>query len=301
MAVTGWLEQFPELGQMLGPDAAMMVGAPLSAPIVEETTKGIGIVLLFWLLRGEFDNVRDGFIYGALIGAGFNWFESALYVQQNFVEFGTAPYGFQIGTRFAWLGLAGHALFSGILGASLGVSRAASKLWLRVLAPLAGFALAILGHAWNNSLPLFFALAAAKAGEAAPTEVLAPPTQGVWDAMLAASISNLIVFLPFALLLVAILYRSGRAERRVIVAELESEIGRSVTEAEYRAMAADRTFRTRRIDPRDGKVSAAIVNAQNELAFRKRRLRDRGFDPELDGLVEQRRAQIAALRQRLRA
>jgi RsiW-degrading membrane proteinase PrsW (M82 family) len=301
MAVTEWLEQFPELGQMLGPDAAMMVGAPLSAPIVEETTKGIGIVLLFWLLRGEFDNVRDGFIYGALIGAGFNWFESALYVQQNFVEFGTAPYGFQIGTRFAWLGLAGHALFSGILGASLGVSRATSKLWLRVLAPFTGFALAILGHAWNNSLPLFFALAAAKTGEAAPTEVLAPPTLGVWDAMFAASISNLVVFLPFALLLLAILYRSGRAERRVIVEELEPEIGRSVTEAEYGAIVADRTFRTRRIDPRNGRISAAIVNAQNELAFRKRRLRDRGFDPALDGLVEQRRAQIAALRQRLHA
>jgi hypothetical protein len=100
---------------------------------------------------------------------------------------------------------------------------------------------------------------------------------------------------------VVILYRSGRAERRVIVEELEPEIGRSVTEAEYGAIVADRTFRTRRIDPRNGKVSAAIVNAQNELAFRKRRLRDRGFDPALDGLVEQRRAQIAALRQRLHA
>jgi len=299
MAVTQWLEQFPELGTMLGPDAAMMIGAPLSAPIVEETTKGIGIVLLFWLLRGEFDNVRDGFIYGALIGAGFNWFESALYVQQNFVEFGTAPYGFQIGTRFAWLGLAGHALFSGIFGAALGVSRATSKMWLRVLAPVAGFALAILGHAWNNSLPLFFALAAAKGGEAAPTEVLAPPTLGIWEAMLAASVSNLVVFLPFALLLAAIVYRSGMAERRVIIDELEAEVGRSVTAAEFTAIKADRVFRTRRIDPRNEQVSAALINAQNELAFRKRRLKDRGFDPALDGLLEQRRAQIAALRQRL--
>jgi RsiW-degrading membrane proteinase PrsW (M82 family) len=299
MAVTEWLEQFPELGAMLGPDAALMIGAPLSAPIVEETTKGIGIVLLFWLLRGEFDNVRDGFIYGALIGAGFNWFESALYVQQNFVEYGTAPYGFQIGTRFAWLGLAGHALFSGIFGAALGFARATSKSWLRIAAPAVGFALAILGHAWNNSLPLFFALAAAKAGEAAPTEVLAPPTIGVWDAMLAASISNVVVFLPFALLLVAIIYRSGRAERRVIVEELQAEVGQSVTESEYAAIVADQTLRTRRIDPRHSQVSAALVNAQNELAFRKRRLRDRGYDPALDGLVEQRRAQIAALRQRL--
>jgi protease PrsW len=299
MAVTQWLEQFPELGQMLGPDAAMMIGAPLSAPIVEETTKGVGIVLLFWLLRGEFDNVRDGFIYGALIGAGFNWFESALYVQQNFVEFGTAPYGFQIGTRFAWLGLAGHALFSGIFGASLGLSRASSALWLRLLAPVGGFALAILGHAWNNSLPLFMALAAAQSGEAAPTEVLAPPTYTVWEAMITASLTNLVVFLPFALLLAFILHRSGQAERRVLVEELADEVGHSVTAGEMTAIAADRAFRTRRVDPRHPQVSAALVNAQNELAFRKRRLKDRGLDPALDGVLEQRRAQISALRQRL--
>ncbi|MGB7905194.1 MAG: PrsW family intramembrane metalloprotease [Steroidobacteraceae bacterium] len=299
MSVTQWLEQFPELGAMLGPDAAMMIGAPLSAPIVEETTKGIGIVLLFWLLRGEFDNVRDGFIYGALIGAGFNWFESALYVQQNFVEFGTAPYGFQIGTRFAWLGLAGHALFSGIFGAALGMERATSKLWLRMLAPIGGFALAVLGHAWNNSLPLFMALAAAQAGEAAPTEVLAPPTYALWDAMITASLTNLVVFLPFALLLVFVLYRSGKAERRVIVEELADEVGHSVTAAELAAIEADRTFRTRRIDPRHARVSAALVNSQNELAFRKRRLKSRGLDPSLDSLLEQRRAQISALRQKL--
>jgi RsiW-degrading membrane proteinase PrsW (M82 family) len=301
IAVAEWLEQFPELAAMLGPDAALMIGAPLSAPVVEETTKGIGVVLLFWLMRGEFDNVRDGFIYGALIGAGFNWFESALYVQQNFVEYGTAPYGFQIGTRFAWAGLAGHALFSGIFGASLGLARAASAPWLRVLAPAGGFMLAVLGHAWNNSLPLFFALAAAKAGEAAPTEALAPPTLGLLDAMAAASLSSLVVFLPFALLLAWIIHRSGRTERRILVEELADEVGRSITEAEYAAVGADRMLRTRRIDSRRPRVSAALVNAQNELAIRKRRLRERGFDPALDALLEQRRAQIAVLRQRLNA
>ena len=112
-----WLEGNAALKEMLGPEAALMIGAPLSAPLVEETAKGIGIVLLFWLMRSEYDNVRDGFVYGALVGAGFNWFESALYVQQNFVQFGDAPYGFQLGARYAWLGLAGHAMFSGIFGA----------------------------------------------------------------------------------------------------------------------------------------------------------------------------------------
>ena len=299
MAVAGWLEQNAALKEMLGPEAALMIGAPLAAPVVEETLKGLGIVLLFWLARAEFDNVRDGFIYGALVGAGFNWFESALYVQQNFVQFGTAPYGFQLGVRYAWLGLAGHALFSGVFGASLGLARLGPRRWYRFLAPAAGYLLAVVGHAWNNALPLFMALAAARAGEAAPTEVQAPPQLGLVEAMTSASVSNLIIFLPFAVLLAWILRRSGRWEREVIREELAAEVDRSVTPEEYAAVERDATFRTRRLDARDRAASAALVNAQNELAFRKRRLRDRGFDPEQDPVVAQRRDEIARLRGRL--
>jgi len=299
MAVAGWLEQNAALKELLGPEAALMIGAPLAAPVVEETLKGLGIVLLFWLARGEFDNVRDGFIYGALVGAGFNWFESALYVQQNFVQFGAAPYGFQLGMRYAWLGLAGHALFSGVFGASLGLARLGPRRWYRFLAPAAGFLLAVVGHAWNNALPLLMALAAARAGEAAPTEVQAPPPLGLVEAMTSASVSNLIIFLPFAVLLAWILRRSGRWEREVIREELAAEVDRSVTPEEYAAVERDATFRTRRLDARDRAASAALVNAQNELAFRKRRLRDRGFDPEQDPVVAQRRDEIARLRGRL--
>ena len=45
------------------------------------------------LLRAEFDNMRDGIVYGALVGLGFNWFEAALYVAQGYAENGVAPYG----------------------------------------------------------------------------------------------------------------------------------------------------------------------------------------------------------------
>jgi hypothetical protein len=38
------------------------------------------------------------------------------------------------------------------------------------------------------------------------------------------------------------------------------------------------------------------VNAQHELAFRKRRVRDEGGDPEEDGLVAAWRASIEGLR-----
>ncbi len=278
-----------------------MIGAPLAAPIVEESAKGLGIVLLFWLARCDFDNVRDGFIYGALVGAGFNWFESALYVQQNYAQFGFAPFGFQLGARYAWLGMAGHAMFSGIFGASLGVARATRRPWLRWMAPPVGLALAMLAHAWQNSLPLFLTLIGARHGEAAPTEAARPPDLGLLEAMWSASISNFIIFLPYVLLLLAILRRSGRAERTVIREELAREVGRSITEQEYSDVVNDRAFRTRRIVARNRETSAALVNAQHELAFRKRRLRSRGFDPEVDPLVAARRLQIHSLRARLNA
>ena len=291
-----WLEANTGLREMLGPEAALMIGAPIAAPLVEETTKGLGLLLLFWLVRSEFDNVRDGFVYGALIGAGFNWFESALYVQQSFVQFGDAPFGFQLGMRYAWFGLAGHAMFSGILGASLGFARATRVRWLAWIAPLVGFALAVVAHAWNNSLPLFLALVAARGG-AAPTDVEPPPDMGLLQAMASASLSNLLIFLPFALLVIWIIRRSGHAERAVIREELADEVGRSITAEEYQAVLDDRVYRTRRIDARNKAASAALVNAQHELAFRKRRLRDRRLDPEADPRVAARRLQIARLRQ----
>jgi len=296
-----WLEGNAALKEMLGPDAALMIGAPLSAPLVEETAKGIGIVLLFWLMRSEYDNVRDGFVYGALVGAGFNWFESALYVQQNFVQFGDAPYGFQLGARYAWLGLAGHAMFSGIFGAALGLARATHSKLVRYCAPLVGFVVAVIAHAWNNSLPLVFAIASSRAGEAPPTESVAPPDVGLFETMLSASISNLVIFLPFMLLLAWIIRRSGEAERTVIREELAGEVGSCISSDEYDAICADGRYRTRRVDTRNKAASAALVNAQNELAFRKRRLADRDYDAELDPVVARWRAEIATLRGRLDA
>ena len=122
LLVDAWVAQHPAISLVLGPDAAMMLAAPISAPIVEETAKAIGVLLIFWLLRAEFDNMRDGLVYGALVGLGFNWSEAAMYVAQGYAESGVAPYGLQLGGRYALFGLGGHALFTGMFGASLGLA-----------------------------------------------------------------------------------------------------------------------------------------------------------------------------------
>jgi RsiW-degrading membrane proteinase PrsW (M82 family) len=294
--VDAWLAQHPVITQTLGPDAREMISAPISAPIVEELTKALGVVLLFWLLRAEFDNMRDGFVYGALVGVGFTWFEAPLYVAQGYAEFGVAPWGMQLGWRYALFGFGGHAMFTGIFGAFLGVAMQTRRGWLKVLAPLFGLLVAIAAHFVNNALPLFFALAGAARGEPPPQQSEPPPELGFVDAFLIGSLVELTLFLPFVVIMAIALWRSGVWERRVIREELAEEVGREVSRDEYQRIAADRMLRTRRIDRLHPRDSAALVNAQHELAFRKRHVRDAGGDPDRDPLVAGWRAEIARLR-----
>ena len=160
-----WLAHHPMLAVILGPEASLMLAAPISAPIAEEFAKALGVLLLFWLLRAEFDNMRDGLVYGALVGLGFTWFEAALYVANVYAKFGVAAYGLQLGARYALFGLGGHAMFTALFGASLGLALQTRRKWLRILAPIAGLCLAIAAHMLNNALPLFATLARIAAGK----------------------------------------------------------------------------------------------------------------------------------------
>jgi RsiW-degrading membrane proteinase PrsW (M82 family) len=293
--VDRWLAHHPMLEVILGPNASLMIVAPISAPIVEELAKALGVVLLFWLLRPEFDNMRDGLVYGALVGLGFNWFEAALYVVKMYAKFGIPMFGLQLGLRYALFGLGGHALFTGLFGASLGLALQTQRKWLRILAPICGLLLAITAHMLNNALPLFATLARVASGKL-PSESEQIPDVGFLQGFLTGSVTQLTIFFPFLLIMALAVWRSGVWERRVIREELAGESGETVTPEEYRAIVNDRVLHTRRIDRTNPRTSAALVNAQNELAFRKRRLKDEGGDPESDELVVGWRMDIRHLR-----
>ena len=57
-------------------------GAIVVAPIVEEITKGL--FLLITITNKKFDNITDGIVYGGAIGLGFGMTENFLY----FVSYG---------------------------------------------------------------------------------------------------------------------------------------------------------------------------------------------------------------------
>ena len=295
LGVERWLVQYPQIGEYLGPHGALLLGAPLAAPPIEELTKALGVLLLFAFLRAEFDNVRDGFVYGALVGLGFNLVEAPLYVAQSYAQYQVAPWGFQYGGRFALFGLGGHAMFTGIFGAFLGIARQTTRRWVRFVAPLVGLALAILAHTFNNALGLIVTILLRESGEELP-ELGPPPQTPFLEAWVVASIQNLLLFLPFVLIVLVTLRASGKWERRVIEEQLASEVGGAVTPEELAGIRRDGIFRTRRLKSVDRRRSAALVNAQHELAFRKQAVIAEGGDPESDELVASWRREIADLR-----
>jgi len=186
-------------------------------------------------------------------------------------------------------------MFTGIFGASLGLAIQTRRRWVRILAPIVGLVLAIAAHMLNNALPLLFTLVGAAEGELSPVDE--PPADiGFLDAFVSHTLMRLTIFLPFFVLMAFAVWRSGVWERRVIREELAEEVGRAVSPGEYREVVDDRMLRTRRIDQIRRRASAALINAQHELAFRKRRVRDDGKDPELDSLVAGWRAEIRRLR-----
>ena len=295
LGVERWLAQYPQIGEYLGPQGPLLLGAPLAAPPIEELTKALGVLLLFAFLRAEFDNMRDGFVYGALVGVGFNLVEAPLYVAQAYAQYQVAPWGFQYGARFALFGLGGHAMFTGIFGAFLGIARQTTRYWLRLVAPLIGLALAILAHTFNNGLGLIITILLRQSGEELP-ELGPPPQTPFLEAWVVASLQNLLLFLPFVLIVLVALRASGKWERRVIEEQLASEVGGAVTPEEFAEIRRDGIFRTRRLKGVDRRRSAALVNAQHELAFRKQAIVAEGGNPESDELVASWRSEIADLR-----
>jgi RsiW-degrading membrane proteinase PrsW (M82 family) len=106
------------IAKLGGADFASQWSAALTAPIVEETYKYLGIAVLFLIARAEFDDLIDGFVYGAIVGLGFATAEDLMYFMFNFG--GSIPAvidGFYL--RVILSGLYGHVTFTGISGIGL--------------------------------------------------------------------------------------------------------------------------------------------------------------------------------------
>jgi RsiW-degrading membrane proteinase PrsW (M82 family) len=131
--------------------AANLISASISAPLVEESVKGIALVGLVLLFRREFDDVLDGIIYGAMIGLGFAFTEDALaYFVPILSQEGIGAGLVNIFMRTIVFGV-NHAFWTGVIGAAVGYARLSPDWGRRLVAPVAGWTAAVVLHGIHNA------------------------------------------------------------------------------------------------------------------------------------------------------
>jgi RsiW-degrading membrane proteinase PrsW (M82 family) len=139
---------------MLGATTGDALTGIVSAPFIEEATKGLGVLLIWAIFRKDFDSVVDGIVYAGVVALGFAAVENVDYYGRSFNEGG---FGGLFGT-FMLRGLLApfsHVLFTSMTGIGCGIARETHNPRLRVAAPLLGYFGAMILHALWNTLASF--------------------------------------------------------------------------------------------------------------------------------------------------
>jgi RsiW-degrading membrane proteinase PrsW (M82 family) len=280
----------------LVPGPGLDVSTAFSAGILEELAKGSAVVLLFLVMRNEFDDVVDGIIYGAAVGLGFNFMESVSYMTNLYAIFapegvGSYAAGFQWYARQV-LGLFfGHATYTAFVGAGVGIARQLPDVRRKIIAIAAGFLVAIAAHfAWDAWLTLF-------------------PIEKSAVGIIEIHLRTLIMTGPFTAAVLALLFLGLDIESRGLAEQFRKEaatgIGSITPEEVSILMNPWQRFRQRLRALRRGGLRAyfalaRLQTAQIDLAMERWHRERQEVETPLDAEEELRR-RVLALRQQLAA
>jgi RsiW-degrading membrane proteinase PrsW (M82 family) len=129
----------------------------VGAPVAEEASKGMFLLLLLWWRRAELDGVLDGLVYAGMVGVGFAFTENILYLASAYNgSGGVGPGGVHALTgTFVLRCLVSpfaHPLFTACTGIGVGIAVNSRRRSTRIVAPIAGYSCAVIAHAvWNTS------------------------------------------------------------------------------------------------------------------------------------------------------
>jgi len=136
--------------------------AVISAPIVEEGSKAVILLVLFLWKKDEFDGIIDGIVYAGMVGLGFAMTENILYYGRSIQhgidldlcrQMGLNEHTCSLTLTIVVRGLFApfsHPLFTSMTGIGLGWSRQSNNGFIKLVTPVLGFMTAILLHAtWN--------------------------------------------------------------------------------------------------------------------------------------------------------
>ena len=199
--------------------------ASLSAPFIEELTKGVAVLFIFVLFRKYFDNAMDGILYGALVGLGFAWFENIMYYVNAAAAGGVGDMVALAWARGVLSGIGSHATFTGLTGCGFGLVRVMRKGVLRwALVPLFWGGAMFAHFMWNTFVGMF----------------VINPDSAASVYLVSLPLAVAVLQAPFVLLLLGAVLLIWRHENRIIVRHLQSEGADIVSLDEIRGLVPAR-------------------------------------------------------------
>ena len=130
------------------PDTSDFIDTAVTAPVLEELGKGLFLVAIVIFRREQVHGILDGIVYAALVGIGFAFVEDILYYLGSLNS--------DLASVFLVRGIIGpfaHPLFTSATGIGIGIAVTTKRPVVRIVAPIAGYLLAVAMHAiWNGSL-----------------------------------------------------------------------------------------------------------------------------------------------------
>ena len=141
-----------------GPKLGEVIGACVSAPIVEEFFKAIAVFGVFYFARREFDGIVDAIVYATFAALGFAAIENIIYYGRAAKAELALGHDGALAATFVIRGVLapwGHPLYTSMTGIGFGLARETEKGWVKWFAPFAGYCGAVFLHCvWNTSATL---------------------------------------------------------------------------------------------------------------------------------------------------
>jgi RsiW-degrading membrane proteinase PrsW (M82 family) len=142
------------IGATVSAEAGQIGGAVMSAPIVEEASKGIGLLILLIFFRRYFDDILDGIVFAGVIALGFATVENVLYYGRAIGEAGLAGLVLIFFMR-GILSPFAHVSFTSMTGIGCGIARESHNTAVKILVPVAGYIGAVSLHMLWNGMAVF--------------------------------------------------------------------------------------------------------------------------------------------------
>ncbi len=143
--------------------ATELTTGSLIAPIVEETLKGLAVLLVFLIFPREFDSILDGIVYAAIVALGFAATENAFYIYNyGYLEDGMGGIFGMVIVRVLLVGWQ-HPFYTAFIGIGLALARLNRSWAVRLGAPLIGWLVAVSLHALHNGMASLLQGAAGRA------------------------------------------------------------------------------------------------------------------------------------------